>query len=57
MEKLWSLDGLQSLERRFKFYIQILKGVSIYKGRLLYPGTGACAYKRDTFLISTFKNR
>ena len=32
-----------------KFYIHILKGVSVYKGRLLYPGIGACAYKRGTF--------
>ena len=39
-----------------KFYIQILKGVSVYKGQLLYPGTGAGAYKRGTFLISNFKN-
>ena len=59
MAKLGSLDGLNPLERRFgeKFYIQILKGVSVYKGRLLYPGIGACAYKRGAFLISNFTNR
>ena len=59
MAKLGSLDGLQPLERKFseKFYIQILKGVSVYKGRLLYPGIGACAYKRGTFSISNFTNR
>ena len=53
MAKLGSLEGLQQLERRFweKFYIQILKGVSAYKGWLLYPGIGAWAYKRGTFLI------
>ena len=36
---------------------KILKGISAYKGRLLYPGIGACAYKRGTFLISNFTNR
>ena len=59
MAKLGSLDGLQPLELRFreKFYIQILKAVSVYKGRLLNPGIGACAYKRGTFFISNFTNR
>ena len=58
MAKIGSLDGLQSLERRFweKFYMQILKGVSVYKGRLLYAGIGACAYKRGTILIYNFTN-
>ena len=36
---------------------KILKGVSVYKGRLLYPGIGACAYKQGTFLIFNFTNR
>ena len=40
-----------------EFLHKILKGISVYKGRLLYPGTGACAYKRGTFLISNFTNR
>ena len=59
MAKLGSLDGVLPLERRFceKFYIQILKDVSVYKGRLLYPGVGARAYKRGTFSISNFTNR
>ena len=35
---------------------KICEEVSVYKGRLLYPGIGACAYKRGTFLISNFTN-
>ena len=37
--------------------LQIFKGVSVYKGRLLKPGIAACAHKRGTFLIYNFTNR
>ena len=66
MAKLGSLDGqirefIWPTTIRTEILREILhknlKGISVYKGRLLYPGIGACAYKRGTFLISNFTNR
>ena len=64
--KLGSLDGqirefIWPTTIRTEILSEILhknfNGITVYKGRLLYPGIGAFAYKRGTFLISNFTNR